>query len=69
MVKDQSHHLRVINVGGSAEFQIKIDVHEFALRELDGTDVEPMYYHRLNIIPGRRYSIVLSANVETADSF
>lgn len=67
--KNQTHRLRIINVGAFAEFQIQIDEHQFAVTEVDGTDVEPVYYHRLNISPGQRYSIVLSAKVETTDYF
>lgn len=65
----QNHRFRFINVGNFAEFQIQIDEHEFAVTEVDGTDLEPVYYHRLNINPGQRYSIVISTNITTADSF
>lgn len=65
----QNHRFRFINVGNFAEFQIQIDEHEFAVAEVDGTDIEPVYYHRLNINPGQRYSIVVSTNITTADSF
>lgn len=65
----QNHRLRFINVGNFAEFQIQIDEHEFAVTEVDGTDIEPVYYHRLNINPGQRYSVVVSTNITTADSF
>lgn len=69
LVKDQSHRLRFINVGAFAEFQIQIDEHEFAVTETDGVDVEPAYYHRLNISPGQRYSIVISPRTEGGDLF
>ncbi|MCJ1309815.1 hypothetical protein MMC25_003476 [Agyrium rufum] len=65
----QRHRLRFINTGVFAEFQVQIDEHEFAVIEVDGTDVVPAYYHRLNINPGQRYNIVLSTNVTTADSY
>lgn len=65
----RNHRLRFINVGGFAEFQIQIDEHQFAVTEVDGTDVQPVYYHRLNISPGQRYSIVLSTNVTSANMF
>lgn len=61
--------LEKINVGVLAEFQIEIDEHEFAVTKVDGTYTEPVCYHRRNISPGQRYSIVLSANIEIADSF
>lgn len=69
LAKNQNHRLRFINVGAFAEFQIQIDEHEFAVTEADGTDVEPVYFHRLNISPGQRYSIVITASVDTAASF
>ncbi|MCJ1266906.1 hypothetical protein MMC22_006791 [Lobaria immixta] len=69
LAKNQNHRLRFINVGAFAEFQIQIDEHEFAVTEADGTDVEPVYFHRLNISPGQRYSIVITASVDPAASF
>ncbi|RCI07882.1 hypothetical protein L249_5876 [Ophiocordyceps polyrhachis-furcata BCC 54312] len=63
------HRLRVINVGTFAEFQMQIDEHPFYLTEVDGTDVQPEPFHRLNILPAQRYSIVLETNVTTADAF
>ena len=69
LTTNQSHRLRFINVGAFAEFQVQIDEHEFAVTEADGTDVEPVYFHRLNIGPGQRYSIVITANVDTAALF
>ena len=69
LAPQQSHRLRFINVGSFAEFQIQIDEHQMALTEVDGTDVEPIYYHRLNISPGQRYSVVVSSNVTRAESF
>lgn len=35
----RNHRLRFINSGAFAEFQIQIDEHEFAVTEVDGTDV------------------------------
>ena len=67
--RNQNHRLRIINTGAFAEFQIQIDEHEFAVTEVDGTNVKAAYYHRLNINPGQRYSIVISANATTADLF
>ena len=69
LTANENHRLRIINTGAFAEFQIQLDEHTFAVTEVDGTDVEPVFYHRLNISPGQRYSIVVSANVTTADSF
>ncbi|KAK0386800.1 hypothetical protein NLU13_6636 [Sarocladium strictum] len=65
----QRHRLRFINVGAFAEFQIEIDEHPFYVTEVDGTDVHPEPFHRLNILPAQRYSIVLEANSTEAESF
>ena len=69
LAQNANHRFRIINTGAFADFQIQLDEHEFAVTEVDGTDVEPVYYHRLNISPGQRYSIVISTHVTTADSF
>ncbi|GAB7353653.1 hypothetical protein MBLNU459_g4062t1 [Dothideomycetes sp. NU459] len=66
---NQQHRLRIINVGAFAEFQIQLDEHEMAVTEVDGTDVHPIYYHRLNINPAQRYSIIVNTNVTTSQNF
>jgi FtsP/CotA-like multicopper oxidase with cupredoxin domain len=58
----QNHRIRFINTGAFAEFQIQFDEHEFAVTEADGTDIVPKYYHRLNILPAQRYSVVITTN-------
>ncbi|KAK7408405.1 hypothetical protein QQX98_009445 [Neonectria punicea] len=63
------HRLRIINVGAFAEFQIQFDEHPFYVTEVDGTDVHPEPFHRLNILPAQRYSVVIETNVTTASSF
>ncbi|KAK4079138.1 CAZyme family AA1 [Trichoderma harzianum] len=65
----QRHRLRIINVGAFAEFQIQFDEHPFYVTEVDGTDVFPEPFHRLNILPAQRYSVMLETNVTTADTF
>ncbi|KAK8172122.1 multicopper oxidase [Phyllosticta citrichinensis] len=67
--KEKNHRIRVIHVGAFAEFHVQLDEHQFAVTEVDGTDVLPMFYHRLNIHPGQRYSIVVSANATSGDAF
>lgn len=52
--------LRIINVGGFAEFALQIDEHEVLVTEVDGTDVLPQSIHRLNILPAQRYSVIVS---------
>ncbi|EGX93996.1 L-ascorbate oxidase [Cordyceps militaris CM01] len=69
LAANQRHRLRVINVGAMAEFQIQFDEHPFYVTEVDGTDVHPEPFHRLNILPAQRYSVILETNVTTADAF
>ncbi|KPM38272.1 hypothetical protein AK830_g8298 [Neonectria ditissima] len=63
------HRLRIINVGAFAEFQIQFDEHPFYVTEVDGTDVHPEPFHRLNILPAQRYSVVIETNVTSASTF
>ncbi|KAM0717504.1 hypothetical protein Q7P37_007356 [Cladosporium fusiforme] len=67
--RNKSHRLRLINVGAIADFSVQLDEHELAVTEVDGTDVHPMSYHRLNISPAQRYSVVLRSNASSADTF
>ena len=66
---NQNHRLRFINVGAFAEFQIAIDEHNFAIVEVDGTSVKPVYYDRFAINAAQRYSIVVNANATKATKF
>ena len=67
--RNKSHRLRFINVGAFAEFSVQLDEHQLQVTEVDGTDVKPMSYHRLNISPAQRYSVVIDSNVSSASSF
>lgn len=69
LTQGQKHRLRLINVGAFAEFQVQIDEHELAVTEVDGTNVVPVNYHRININPAQRYSVVVDAKVPNADVF
>lgn len=67
--RNKNHRLRFINVGAFAEFSVQLDEHELAVTEVDGTDVVPVKYHRLNMSPAQRYSVIVSSNVTSADTF
>lgn len=70
LAPNQHHRLRLINVGAFAEFQVQLDEHQLAVTEVDGTDVEPRSYHRVNINPAQRYSVVVNTTKDTeVDSF
>ncbi|KAJ4321441.1 hypothetical protein N0V84_005363 [Fusarium piperis] len=62
------HRLRIINVGAFAEFQIQFDEHAFYITEVDGTFVHPEPFHRLNVLPAQRYSVVLETNVNSSSA-
>nr|POE77697.1 laccase-1 [Quercus suber] len=63
------HRLRIINTGAMAEFQVQLDEHELAVTEVDGTDVYPVNFHRLNINPAQRYSVIINTTVQTTNTF
>ena len=65
----KNHRLRIVNAGVSAEFEIQIDNHSFAVTEMDGIDVWPEYYDRLQIQPTQRYSIIMTTDMVTANTF
>ena len=67
--RNESHRLRIINTGAFAPFQVSLDEHMLAVTEVDGTDVEPKSFHRLNVNPGQRYSVVVSANHTSRDAY
>jgi FtsP/CotA-like multicopper oxidase with cupredoxin domain len=69
LTRNQNHRLRLINVGAFAEFQLQVDEHELAVTEVDGTDVLPISYHRIDINPSQRYSVIVNATVDGKDSF
>ena len=69
LTANEKHRLRFINVGAFAGFQIQIDEHEFAVTEVDGTDIKPHFCHRVNINAGQRYSVVISTHVTSSHQF
>ncbi|KAK5711607.1 hypothetical protein LTR17_018307 [Elasticomyces elasticus] len=69
LAPNQQHRIRIINAGAFAEFQVQIDEHTLAVCEADGTDVLPVHYHRININPGQRYSVIVDTTNTNADTF
>jgi FtsP/CotA-like multicopper oxidase with cupredoxin domain len=69
LTANANHRLRFINAGSFAWFQVEVDEHEFAISEVDGTDIVPAYDTRMMISPAQRYSIILNTNHTNADSF
>lgn len=64
-----NHRLRFINVGAFAWFQVSVDEHQFAITEIDGTDLVPADESSLMIGPAQRYSLILNTSQASADSF
>jgi FtsP/CotA-like multicopper oxidase with cupredoxin domain len=69
LAPNENHRLRFINVGSFAWFQIGVDEHHLAITEVDGTDVEPSSSTRLMISPAQRYSMVVSTNQSSSNSY
>jgi len=69
LTANANHRLRFINVGAFAWFQVVVDEHQFALTEVDGTNIVPFYETSLMISPAQRYSMILNANQNADDSF
>ncbi|KAI9745890.1 MAG: hypothetical protein M1818_000571 [Claussenomyces sp. TS43310] len=62
VAKGKSYRYRLINTGAFAEYQFSIDNHTLSVIEADGTMVEPLGVHRLDINIAQRYSFILTAD-------
>ncbi|KAF7859611.1 hypothetical protein EAF04_008690 [Stromatinia cepivora] len=69
LTANANHRLRFINTGAFAWFQVSLDEHEFAITEVDGTDIMPSYESRMMIGPAQRYSMIVDTNHISADAF
>lgn len=69
LAANAKHRLRFVNVGAFAWFQVSVDEHEFAITEVDGTDIMPVYNTRMMISPAQRYSMIIDTNQTTTDAF
>ncbi|KAG4030005.1 hypothetical protein MFRU_013g00290 [Monilinia fructicola] len=69
LTSNANHRLRFINVGAFAWFQVSLDEHEFAITEVDGTDIMPSYETRMMISPAQRYSLIINTNHISTDLF
>ncbi|KAH8809234.1 multicopper oxidase-domain-containing protein [Xylogone sp. PMI_703] len=69
LAADANHRLRFVNVASFAWFQVSLDEHQFAITEVDGTDVVPVKDKRLMISPAQRYSIVVKTDQTSTDAF
>ena len=67
VLQGQRYRLRLINSGSIGEFQFSVDNHTLAVIEADGTVLEPVSVHRLEIAVAQRYSVILTANQTAAN--
>ena len=68
MEQNKRYRYRLINTGAFALFQFSVDNHTLAVIEADGTTVQPLSVHRLEIAVAQRYSVILNAN-QTATNY
>jgi len=66
--QNKRYRYRLINVGAMALFEFSVDNHTLSVIEADGTVVEPVSVHRLEIAVAQRYSVILHAN-QTASNY
>ncbi|KAI9651147.1 hypothetical protein NHQ30_001184 [Ciborinia camelliae] len=69
LTANANHRLRFINTGAFAWFQVSLDEHEFAITEVDGTDIMPSYETRMMISPAQRYSLIINTNHISTNAF
>lgn len=58
----KTYRLRIINSGTLLPFNFAIAQHNLTIIEADGTLVDPVEVENLDITPGQRYSVLLTAN-------
>jgi len=58
----KTYRLRIINSGQLLPFNFAIAGHNLTIVEADGTIVQPVQVKYLDISPGQRYSVLLTAN-------
>jgi FtsP/CotA-like multicopper oxidase with cupredoxin domain len=63
------YRLRLVNTGAFTPFQISIDNHALQVIEADGTIVDPLSVHRLEVAVAERYSVVLTANQSASTNY
>jgi len=60
--QNKRYRFRLINVGAFTLFQFSVDNHTLTVIEADGTVIQPVNVHRLDIAVAQRYSFILNAN-------
>ncbi|KAJ7125986.1 Cu-oxidase-domain-containing protein [Mycena epipterygia] len=62
VTKGTRYRFRLINISARSDFIFSIDNHTMTIIEADGTATVPLEVNILQILPGQRYSIVVTAN-------
>lgn len=57
-----SYRLRLINTGSATDIRFSVDNHSLTVIEADGTLLEPYSVTGVDIVPGQRYSVLLTTN-------
>ncbi|AET41694.1 uncharacterized protein Ecym_8425 [Eremothecium cymbalariae DBVPG len=63
------YRVRVVNAGFFGSFNFAVDNHLLRVIEADGTNVEPVDMHSLDMSVGQRYSFILQRQENTIDRF
>ena len=69
VTKGVRYRFRIINSSAMMAFRVSFDGHEFQVIEVDGVDHYPLRAKSLEIYPGQRYSVVLTANQNIGNYF
>jgi L-ascorbate oxidase len=64
----KTYRLRIINSAALLPFNFAIAQHNLTIIEADGTLVDPVEVENLDISPGQRYSVLLTANKPSSNS-
>ncbi|KIP03948.1 ferroxidase/laccase group [Phlebiopsis gigantea 11061_1 CR5-6] len=59
---NKTYRLRLINTGSATDIRFSVDNHALTVIEADGTLLEPYSVTGVDIVPGQRYSVLLTTN-------
>ncbi|KAJ2908873.1 ferroxidase fet3, partial [Coemansia aciculifera] len=58
----KTYRLRLVNIGTLRWFQFSLPGHELRVIEMDGIDIEPKVVEGLDMAPGQRFSVLVTAH-------
>lgn len=65
--RGKRYRFRIIAIACDPNFTFSIDGHQFVVIEADGENTQPLLVDELQVFPGQRYSVVLTANKPVAN--